>query len=118
MEAHVFPHVGVARAAHVDEHMCVRVRPVPRRIAVGKIKQASPLTPPLSLKSLIGPESLERSSLSVIVLMFFQPLFLLFSSPPFWLCRLAGWLAVGKGTSSPIVPGPREHSYKLNQCRM
>lgn len=31
---------------------------------------------------------------------------------------LAGWLAVGKGTSSPIVPGPREHSYKLNQCRM
>lgn len=74
---------------------------VPRRIPLRNKAGFSPLTPVLSLKSLIGPESLERSSLSVIVLLF-SSLCCCFL-PALWLCWLSGRQ---KGTSSPIVPAP------------
>ncbi len=96
-----------AWAAHVDMCVCVCVCVClslclclfPDVLQL-EIKQASPLTPVLSLKSLIGPESLEHSSLSMIVLLFSS--FCCFLSA-LWLCWLAGRQ---EGTSSPIVPAP------------
>lgn len=72
--------------------MCVYVCRFPDVFHL-EIKQASPLTPALSLKSLIGPQSLEHSSLSMIVLLF-SSLGCFHST--LWLCRLAGRQAGGK----------------------
>lgn len=76
-------------------HVCVC--PFPDVLHL-ETKQASALTPVLSLTSLIGPESLQRSSLSWIVLPSF-----FFPSAALWLHRLAGRQ---EGSDSPIVSVP------------
>ena len=88
-----------ALAAHVVYAcvcVCARSQTYPRL----EIKQASPLTPALSLKALIGLESLQHSSLSAIVLLF-SSLRCFLSA--LWLRWLAGRQ---EGTGSPIVPWP------------
>lgn len=105
------PSVGVGMPGlHV--YMCVYVCRFPDVFHL-EIKQASPLTPALSLKSLIGPQSLEHSSLSMIVLLF-SSLGCFHST--LWLCRLAGRQA-GRHQLT-YCTGLQEHCYGLNQCRM
>lgn len=85
-----------ANGLHMWINACVFVCSFPDVFHL-EIKRASSLTPALSLKTLIGLESLEHGSLSMIVLLF-SSLFCFLSA--LWLCRLAGRQ---KGTGSPIV---------------
>lgn len=85
-----------ANGLHMWINACVFVCSFPDVFHL-EIKRVSSLTPALSLKTLIGLESLEHGSLSMIVLLF-SSLFCFLSA--LWLCRLAGRQ---KGTGSPIV---------------
>lgn len=85
-----------ANGLHMWINACVFVCSFPDVFHL-EIKRASSLTPALSLKTLIGLESLKHGSLSMIVLLF-SSLFCFLSA--LWLCRLAGRQ---KGTGSPIV---------------
>lgn len=78
-----------------------------------EVKQASPLTPVLSLKSLIGPQSLEHQLFEHHCPPVFFPSLGCFRSPPF---GFAGWLA-GRKAPAHLLYRPREEQLRAKSVQ-